>query len=879
MSIDIRPIKIMFDTNIPGKQSVPFTKSLLYNPELKDTSGLDEYPYFTMDTTFPFSYLNSLSYEARLKFFFNKSEMMKVFKIYKPGLFKDAVGTDTMPEILTKKEQEVKKEITNNEKKDKDRLVELKEIIPKKEKEIEKYISESQNTGTLKNILEEISKKEREIKEKKEEYKNYLTMLSPDYINNKLNEIFKTPNGEVITDPSGKKKDYYKPFFKKRTDVGLNALNYIKEIKTTLQKFNVIIAFLNEDEEKKYNDVIDNFGLVQELDKVPIDTYLWNLYIFIKDLPRLLTSLDFIKKNITEHLSDKENEELKQLNSKKEEEDTKIETELAKMNSELSVLIKEKLDIEAKVNKGKGSTKITVNDEETQKIEKAKFQTKNGDENVLTMLRLLFPTKYPIMGNVFSSFNSVILKTSDFTLSFSDFLPSFLRTKLIEGTALYSYLKIDGKVYTVAQAVWLNDIYNHTEYAELIDKFKKLKIWKDKALRKLNDEIRLKASKFNTNYGTGFDTSDINYIKSQKKDVSKEALTLLGVKEGLTFDKLTLEYRTYNAIVEDFINTVETFQTSVKANDVENISDNAKNMVDTYKLVVKYGTNFFKPKDKFNQIIENVNRDLEDIRINEYIRDRYMLKPGVDLDYEKDDQKYTSKLKSNFKEYTDFADNIKKFKSPNKESSNYQLQKTFNEFLENREKYKGLFNFLMNPYNININPFDNIKKNDAAGGVQEFSTEKANYHLRKNTGVTLLPSAGENDPGYEIFVQLNVIAGELNDENKSLVDCLYQGDSLGNKLEYLVNETLRNPWDINSNRLFFDITEGEAGKEIENKKKEEEEEKSKEKSDQEKSKEKSKEDDDKKSEEDAKKGGKINYNMNTRKLRGDIIKTRKNRFI
>jgi hypothetical protein len=333
---------------------------------------------------------------------------------------------------------------------------------------------------------------------------------------------------------------------------------------------------------------------------------------------------------------------------------------------------------------------------------------------------------------------------------------------------------------------------------------------------------------------------------------------------------LQLEYNTYNGTVDDFIKTVNAFQKSVIDNDADTISDNAKNMVDTYKLVVKYGTNFFKPKDKFNRIIENVNRDLEDIRINEYIRDRYMLKPGVDLDYERDDPKYSSKLKSNFKEYTEFADNIKKFRAPNKESSNYQLQKTFNEFLENREKYKGLFNFLMNPYNININPFDNVKKKEAAVGVEEFVREKKNYHLRKNTGVTLLPSAGSNDPGYEIFVQLNVIAGELNDSNKSLVDCLYQGDSLGNKLEYLVNETLRNPWDINSNRLFFDITEGEAAKEIETKKKEDEE----------KSKDKSKEiSDEKPIEDESKKGGKITYNMNTRKLRGDIIKTRKNRFI
>jgi hypothetical protein len=82
-----------------------------------------------------------------------------------------------------------------------------------------------------------------------------------------------------------------------------------------------------------------------------------------------------------------------------------------------------------------------------------------------------------------------------------------------------------------------------------------------------------------------------------------------------------------------------------------------------------------------------------------------------------------------------------------------------------------------------------------------------------------------------------------------------------------VNETLRNPWDINSNRLFFDITQGDAAKEIENKKKEDEE----------KSKEKSKEEEEKP--DDSKKGGRIIYNMNTRKLRGDIIKTRKNRYI
>jgi hypothetical protein len=870
MSIDIRPIKIMFDTNIPGKQSITFTKSLLYNPELKDTSGLDEYPYFTMDTTFPFSYLNSLSYEKRLNFFFNKSEMMKTFKIYKKELFKDAVGTDVMPEILTKDEQAVKQQIASDEKDQKERLIELKEIIPKKEKEFEKYKLEPKQN--IKIVEENIEKTKNEIKKKSDEYNSDLNMLTEKSINTKRESLFKAKNPEETMESVEKASNGYAAFFfnekiptkaKNRTDVKTEAQDYIKNISAIIEKFEKTFKiFLNEQEHeifKNIKKILDD----KQSEKL-IDNELLRLYNLIKGLPGTLTLIiNIISPLINDHLSDKENEELKQLETKLAEENTKITVILQKMESELNDLKNEKSDIEAKLNKEKGSTQITINDEEIQKIERAKFQTKNGDENVLIMLRLLFPTKYPIMGNIFSSFNSVILKTSDFTLSFSDFLPSFLRKKLIEGTALYSYLKIDGKVYTVAQAVWLNDIYNHKEYADLIDKFKKLKIWKDKASRKLSDEIKVKLTKFKSNYGSGFDKSDLTYIENQKKDVSSEALRKI-TKDQYSLGKLQLEYNTYNGTLYDFIKTVNVFQKSVIDNDAETISDNAKNMVDTYKLLTKYGTNFFKPKDKFNRIIENVNRDLEDIRINEYIRDRYMFKPGVDLDYERDDPKYSSKLKSNFKEYTEFADNIKKFRAPNKESSNYQLQKTFNEFLENREKYKGLFNFLMNPYNININPFDNVKKKEAAVGVEEFIKEKESYHLRKNTGVTLLPSAGANEPGYEIYVQLNVIAGELNDSNKSLVDCLYQGDSLGNKLEYLVNETLRNPWDINSNRLFFDITQGEAAKEIETNKKEEDkattDEKTSEKS-------------------EIKKGGKIIYNMNTRKLRGDIIKTRKNKLL
>jgi len=858
MSIDIRQIKIMLDTNIPGKNPIPLTKSLLYNPELKNISGFNEYPYFTMDVLFPFAYLNSLSYEKRVSFFFNKSEMIKIFKIYKPELLKTNGTDNETPEILTIEEKKNKESGIKSINEKKQELISVREKLKKVDSDINTNEIVIQKNEDIYNDKIKIIDNENKVKiDKFKEYMNKLTRTS---INQKIKEIF---SPSISFDELNKQKDFKNYFADNISPTNLHKykiLPYIDDIKNILTElYNYFKKYIDIGNDNNYIDHIKLNDSLQQINKMKIPDKIKESYKLIESIPDKIKNLYYILSDtnfIDNTVNVNEKDKINILNEKKNmdnkiplEKIDKLKKEKEQLENTKKILEKEVLNTQMQ---NKPSNDINL------KIEKSQLQTKNGDENVLIMLRLLFPTKYPIVGNIFSSFNSLILKNADFTLTLSDFLPSFLRTKLIEGTALYSYLKIDGKIYTIVQAVWLNDIYNHKEYADLIDKFKKLKLWKDKAIGKLNDEISTKLDKFKNNYRNGFETSDINYIKTQKKDLT-ELENLPSASGSFAKEKLQTEYLTYNKTVDDFLNTVNVFQTSVDNESYDVISDNAKNMVETYKLVTKYGTNFFKTKDKFNKIIENVNRDLEDIRINEYLREKYISKPGVDLDYERDDPKYISKLKTNFKEYTDFVENIKKFRAPNKESSNYFLQNTFNEFLENREPYKNIFNFLMNPYNININPFENIKKtNIPVEDQSRFKTAKDQYNLRKNTGVTILPSAGVNDPGYEIYVQLNVIGGELNDSNKSLVDCLYQGESLGNKLEYIVNETLKNPWDINSSRMYFDITQGDAKKEIESKEQESREQ-------------------DKIKEQDKKEtiGGNMKYNIHTRKMRGDIIKTRK----
>jgi hypothetical protein len=572
MAIDIRAIKIMLDTNIPGKSPIPFTKSMLYNPILKSTSGFNEYPYFTMDIEFPEGYLNQLPYEKQVTFFFDKSQMERIMRKYtKPITIQP--GSLDFPEIQQK-----------------------------------------------------------------------LNGGAPD----------------------------------------------------------------------------------------------------------------------------------------KEEKDKKM------------------------------------------------LQAERSEKNIMIMLKILFPTKYPVTNNILSSFSSVILKQNEFNLKFTDFLPSFLKNSLFEGLASYSYLKIDGKVFTVSQVIWLNDLYNHKEYGQLVDKFDKLGKWKDKEKEKITAEIDKKHTKFNKTYSESLNKIKDTELKSLLKipEISRKngnkPLTQL-VYEGLITREEQTIYSTYDDLVEKLITAIQELEKAISTQEETNennekISSLAKKLSSYYDTLTtdsKYKT-YFQPSNKtlLDKIISNLNKDIEDILILEYILEVYFNRPGLNLEFEKDEPKYRDKLKEKYKTYTDFAENIKKFRSPQRESTNPILQKTIDDFLDNTETIKGMFNFIMNPYNLaRENPITvELKKSEYKGTKEKdiLKKEQGMFSKRMNTGVTLMTSATETEPYFEIYVQVNLIGGELTDDNLSLVDCMYKGESMGDRLEFLLNQTLYYPWIIKSSRIFFDITEGSA---------------------------------------------------------------------
>ena len=476
--------------------------------------------------------------------------------------------------------------------------------------------------------------------------------------------------------------------------------------------------------------------------------------------------------------------------------------------------------------------------------------TKNeiGKENILFMIKCLFPTSYPTSKNISDSFTSIIEERFDFwsNLEFTDMFPPSLRGYLQPNQSQYSYLKIDSKIYTITQVVWVNDIYNHTKYKKLIESYKELSIWKNEEIEKINTEIEKKRKKFQNDFKVGgnfnITKSDIGKLQDQliKPDVSTQYSSNYSDKLDI-YDRLTK--------VINYIQQLNTYIEIIPP-DYTSITDIANNINENYsKISSKLSTN-----SELNKKFKELTQQIEAINILDKINDNYISKQGINMNFEKDEAPIKDTLKSKYSKYTNFSSTLSEFIKPKLESTNQDLQRTFIEFLDNTDPLR-LFNAIMNPLYIqNVGKYVSTLDTDATISEEE-------YKKRMDTGISILEGSVK-DAKYEIILRIDLIAGEIKNDTQPKINCLYQGESLGDTLEKLVNAKYINKWELNPNRFFFDLTENlvqieKESKKIEENKKMEE-----------------KKVEEKKVEGQEIKGGKF-IKYNTRKLRSHIIKTRK----
>lgn len=88
MSRNINKLSILFRTNIPGKADVPFTRQLIYHPDMKDSISpqLSEHPYLVTNQKYNADALNNMKYPDRIAFFFSEDKMLQNIDAFVDGM-------------------------------------------------------------------------------------------------------------------------------------------------------------------------------------------------------------------------------------------------------------------------------------------------------------------------------------------------------------------------------------------------------------------------------------------------------------------------------------------------------------------------------------------------------------------------------------------------------------------------------------------------------------------------------------------------------------------------------------------------------------------------------------------------------------------------
>lgn len=405
-------------------------------------------------------------------------------------------------------------------------------------------------------------------------------------------------------------------------------------------------------------------------------------------------------------------------------------------------------------------------------------KNRNIKNNIMLMLTLIFPTTYPTYNNIINSYDSIfggIMSTS----SFSGIIPFLLSITLgMKSTKQkYSYIKSQSKgICTVTQIIWLNDLYNHPEYKKIVAEYIKFQEWKIIETVKKKKELEEQLKKFK-----------INILPGLKK---------LENKLNLITDIVTRFKQTYYGNNDK--NYLQEYQ-EIKFLLSDITSKNIFQSTDII-LLVKFKRSFNILKDRIGRELQDLRQDfnsektikeIEDLEMNNEIINIYLERQELEIEKNREKDMYSfrltteeqeienlkNRIKRDWKDYSKYNEFIKLIQSfirPNSESTNSSLQNLIEKF---------------------------IKGEDTTRDFEKLLAQNDDKSPNIETGIIIKQS---NPIKNTIYVRMDVIAGEITDENKSSINCIFNGEYLGNELKRLIKPGKRS-FELDPNRFFFDL--------------------------------------------------------------------------
>jgi hypothetical protein len=335
---------------------------------------------------------------------------------------------------------------------------------------------------------------------------------------------------------------------------------------------------------------------------------------------------------------------------------------------------------------------------------------------------------------------------------------SFLVRKIfpMHQTFKYSYLKIDGQVYTIVQYNWLKNVFNHPLYRKLLDGMIKYIEWtaeqslyaetyEHETTDKMKQLIQLcKGSDIYTNNST---------------TVAEHDKMLLSIKRSLTNRNGSEEYESAFTILIEILKLLSSTppaEESVILNKISQFSAYAKARDAINSIAVR------PLKLNIEKIFE-LNAIKNEIELYE---ERFFRGASIDLKYD-----FPSRLLSKID--NEPIKRIQKlisddFLPTQRTSTNYEFQSKFEDYLNNNGT---AFIDYIKEVKIKLSTTDNRRPE------KDKKCDKCGYAIDEDIDINLNIVQGK-EYKYEIYVHFDLIKGEVNDVNRGIMKCPYLNDTL-----------------------------------------------------------------------------------------------------
>lgn len=407
-------------------------------------------------------------------------------------------------------------------------------------------------------------------------------------------------------------------------------------------------------------------------------------------------------------------------------------------------------------------------DEEQSKI--------NSEKNILTTLKLLFPTTFPVVDNLHESYDLIIKKES--TLPLYAYLKNPFYRRFY-----YSHLNLNGSIFTFKKITWLNDILNNPVYQQLFIEYNRIV----PPINKYLDDI-----------------SDNN--DKLHKDIVQNADEIDNPDTGLLKQMLNAsEENNFTVRIKDFIDSLDIIKKSSVSDLTESESEKTEKITKAIKNITDLATDWKisekKSSSKYPELKKEIDSKKSSIIENiEKIKKNYEEETNIKRCFK---ERFSDLSKeSDFTLPSEFENDLKNFlittlsqyRRPIRISSNHKLQK----YLEQKTNLDtvNFFYFLEKAYQAFMNN-------------NEFDTELKDL---VNIGVSTLTPGTVGQRKREIHINCEFIGGEVNSKNIKDIYCPFVSDTLGNKLKDYIEQNNINTsfWQLKTSEPIFNIDTNES---------------------------------------------------------------------